>query len=86
MRLTIRSAIVLTVVSVLLCVVQAGIWAKDTSHVTSQTAEQNKEIRHPPSEIPGVAGLTLLLVTAVLLSLPDAAKFESGDGDTDEDS
>jgi hypothetical protein len=83
MRLSTKSSILATVIAVVLCAVQAGIWAHSTAHLNSQTAEQNKEIRHPPSEMAGVAGLSLLAVTCVLLSLPDTSPFEFSDDQED---
>ena len=80
MRLTTRTATMLTVIAVLLCAFQAGLWAKSASHLKNETVEQNKEIRHPPSELPGVAGFTLLVVTGVLLSFPKKPyRAESGE-------
>lgn len=70
MRLGTRGGIAAVVVAVILCVVQAVLWAKSTTRATSQSDEQNIEIDNPPSEIPGIAGITLLVLSGVLLSIP----------------
>jgi flagellar basal body-associated protein FliL len=66
-----RKAIILTVLALILCVLQAGIWVNSTSHTASQTDEANKENQHPPTEIPGVAGFCLLVAAGILASTPD---------------
>ena len=71
MKLSNTLAIVLTVISVVLCAVQAGIWAKAEEHTRSETELQNRESRNPPNEMPGVAGLGLLVLSGVLLSIPE---------------
>jgi len=71
MQLKKRHAIALTVIALILCVVQAGIWIKSTYHVGSQTAEMDKESQHSPTEIPGVAGFSLLVLAGVLVSTPE---------------
>jgi uncharacterized membrane protein YidH (DUF202 family) len=71
MRLTNRGAIIVIVLSLALCALQAGLWAKTEAHVRSETEMQARESRNPPSEIPGVVGLGLLVVAGVLLSFPE---------------
>jgi hypothetical protein len=70
-KLTNAGAIILTVISLVLCAVQAGIWAKAEEHSRSETELQNREGRNPPNEMPGVAGLGLLVLSGVLLSIPE---------------
>lgn len=70
MRSKKRKAIVLTVVALVLCVLQAGIWVRAAEHVRTPTALQNKEGQHPSTDIPGVAGLCLLIAAVVVASLP----------------
>ena len=69
MRRNTTVPIILLVVGLLLCVVQAFIWAKATSGTTSETQTAERESEHPSSSIPGVAGLALLTAAAVLASL-----------------
>src|SRR4051812_50057435 len=64
MRLTKKGAIILVVISLALIAVQAGIWAKATSHSRSETQTENRINPHHPSEIAGVSGLLLLTFTA----------------------
>ena len=71
MKLTNAGAIILTVISLVLCAFQAGIWAKSEEHARSETELQNRESRNPPNETPGVAGLGLLVLGGVLLSIPE---------------
>lgn len=66
-----RKAVILTVLAVALCALQGGVWLRSTSHVRSQTDEANKEIQHPPTEIPGLAGFCLLVVAGVVASTPN---------------
>jgi hypothetical protein len=77
LKLQTRLAVLLTCFATLLCIAQAGIWVESAAHTKSQTAEQNKEIQHPPDEIPGLAGFGLLVVTGVLLSIPPDPSDES---------
>jgi hypothetical protein len=70
MRLGNRGGIAVMVVALILCVVQAVLWARSTSRAGSQSAEQNIEITNPPDETPGFAGMTLLVLAGVLLSIP----------------
>lgn len=70
MQLTKRRAVVLVVLSLALFILQAGFWVKATAHVRSQTDEANRIIRHSPTEIPGVAGVTLLVVAGLLVIRP----------------
>jgi hypothetical protein len=69
LKLTYAGAIVLVVVSLGLFAVQAGIWAKATAHAKSETVTQNKLGSHRPSEIAGLAGMLLLVVTGTALCI-----------------
>lgn len=70
MKFTPRHGIAVTVLALLLCVLQAALWFRSTAHVRSQTDEVNKESKHPPTELPGVAGLSFLVLAGVLISVP----------------
>ena len=61
--------IVLMVVALALCALQGGIWMKSTAHAKSETDKQEREERHPPNEVAGIAGTILLVTSGVLLSL-----------------
>ena len=61
--------IVLVVVSLVLCAAQGWIWMKATARAKSETDVQERVERHPPNELAGLAGMTLLLVAGVALSL-----------------
>jgi hypothetical protein len=72
MRLGKTGATILTVVSLILCAVQGVVWAKSIAQARSETDEQIKETRRPPNELPGLAGMGLLVLSGVLLSVPDS--------------
>jgi len=61
--------IVLMIVALALCALQGGIWMKSTAHAKSETEKQEREERHPPNEVVGIAGTLLLTASGVLLSL-----------------
>jgi hypothetical protein len=69
-RLRKRTAIALFILSLVLFVVQAVIWARSTSHARSETDKQNIIGVHQPDEIPGLAGMGLLVLAAVIVSIP----------------
>jgi hypothetical protein len=69
-RLRKRTAIGLFILSLVLFVVQAVIWARSTSHARSETDKQNIIGQHQPDEIPGLAGMGLLVLAAVIVSIP----------------
>jgi hypothetical protein len=56
--------------SLILCAMQAGIWARSTIHARSETEKANLESQHPPNEIAGVAGIFLLVTAGVIASIP----------------
>jgi hypothetical protein len=70
MRLGNRGGIAVVIVALILCVVPAVLWAKSTTRAESQSVEQNMESTNPPNEIPGIAGMTLLVLAGALLSFP----------------
>ena len=72
MSLTKKRAVTLVVVSLVLIILQAGLWVAATAHVRSQTDEANRIIAHSPTEIPAVAGFTLLVVAGLLVILRSA--------------
>ena len=57
-------------VSLILFVVQAGLWRRTASRAQNETEQQRIEILHPPNEIPGLLGTCLLLAAVVLASMP----------------
>jgi hypothetical protein len=65
-----RNAIALLVISLILFAFEAGIWARSTSHARSETDKQNILGRHQPTEIPAIAGASLLIIAAVVASTP----------------
>lgn len=65
-----RHAVVLILVALVLFALQAGVWSRSVVHDYSETAKQNSESQHPPSEIPGVAGICLLLAAGALVVRP----------------
>ena len=67
MQVTKRRAVVLVVLSLALFVLQAGLWVKATAHVRSQTDEANRIIQHSPTEIPGIAGVSFLILAGLLI-------------------
>lgn len=72
MSLTKKRAVTLVVVSLALLILQAGLWVAATAHMRSQTDEANRIIAHSPTEIPGIAGFTLLVVAGLLVIRPGA--------------
>ena len=69
-------ATILIVVALALCVLQGGLWARSAEHFRSQSDESNRVVQHRPTEIPGVAGLTLLVYAGLMLSYPLRADRE----------
>jgi hypothetical protein len=65
-----RNAIAVFVMSLLLFAIQAGLWVRATRHTQSETDKQNREQQHPPSEIPGILGMTLLVAAGVIAGVP----------------
>jgi hypothetical protein len=63
-------AVVVIVISLILIGTQALVWRHSTHRATSETQKSDLESQHPPTEMPGVAGLTLLVLAGVLLSVP----------------
>ena len=66
------NVIALLILSLILCAIQVGIWARSTAHARSETDKANIEGQHPPSEIAGVAGIFLLITTGVIASIPQS--------------
>jgi hypothetical protein len=79
MRRRKRTAIALLVVALVLFVFQAEIWSR-SSHVRTETVEQNLVIQHPPSEMPGLVGLGLLVVAAIVAATPQHSKDQRPHG------
>jgi hypothetical protein len=69
-RLRKRTAIGLFILALALFVAQAVIWGRSAPHARSETDKQNIIGQHQPDEIPGVAGMCLLVVAAVIVSIP----------------
>jgi hypothetical protein len=65
-----RNAIALLVISLILFALEAGIWARSTSHARSETDKQNILGQHQPSEIPAIASGFLLVAAAIVASTP----------------
>jgi hypothetical protein len=70
------NVIALIVFSLVLCALQAGIWARSTMHARSETDKANIESQHPPSEIAGIAGIFLLTAAGVIASIPRSRHHE----------
>jgi hypothetical protein len=60
------------VISLLLIGTQALVWRHSTHCAASETQKSDLESQHPPTEAPGLAGLTLLVLAGVLLSVPSS--------------
>jgi hypothetical protein len=69
-RLRKRTAIALFIASLVLFVAQAVIWGRSAPDARSETDKQNIVGHHQPDEIPGLAGMCLLVVAAVIVSIP----------------
>jgi hypothetical protein len=67
MRTAKRRAIVLIALALVLFGLQAGVWKRSIAHDHSETAKQNSESQHPPTEIPAVAGICLLLAAGAVV-------------------
>jgi hypothetical protein len=65
-----RTAISLFILALALFVVQALIWSRSAPHARSETDKQNIIGYRRPDEIPGVAGMCLLVAAAVIVSIP----------------
>ena len=65
-----RNAIALFVLGVILCAIQAVLWARETAPARSETDKQNIEQRRSPNEMAGVAGTFLLIAAGVVASIP----------------
>ncbi len=65
-----RPSVALLVLSLLLFGVQAGLWAHSTAHARTETDKQNLMGKNPPTEVPGAAGMLLLVAAAVIASRP----------------
>jgi hypothetical protein len=67
---------ILMVIALALCVLQGGLWARSADHFRSQSDESNRVVQHSPTEIPGVAGLALLVYAGLMISYPLASDRE----------
>jgi hypothetical protein len=76
-RLRKRTAIALFIASLVLFVAQAVIWGRSAPHARSETDKQNIVGHHQPDEIPGLAGMCLLVVAAVIVSIPLSSSDKS---------
>lgn len=70
MRIARIRANILIVVALALCVLQGGLWVRSAEHFRSQSDESNRVVQHSPTEIPGVAGLTILVYAGLMISYP----------------
>jgi len=70
-----RNVIALLILSLILCGIQAGIWARSTIYAHSETDKTNIESQHPPNEIAGIVGLFLLFTTGVIASIPASRDY-----------
>jgi len=68
--------IALIIFSLVLCAIQAGVWARSTIHARSETDKANIESQHPPSEIAGIAGVFVLTAAGVIASIPRSRNHE----------
>lgn len=76
MRIARIKATILIVIALALCVLQGGLWARSAEHFRSQSDESNRVVQHSPTEIPGVAGLALLVYAGLMASFPTASDRE----------
>jgi hypothetical protein len=67
--------IALLVLSLILCAIQAGVWARSTIYARSETDKTNIESQYPPNEIAGIVGLFLLFTTGVIASIPTSRDY-----------
>ena len=67
MRLAKRRAILFIFIALVLFALQAGLWSHSVAHDHSETDKQDSENRHPPTEIPGLAGICLLLAAGAVI-------------------
>jgi hypothetical protein len=65
-----RNSIGLFVLSLVLFMVQAGLWVHSSAPAHTETDKQNMEGNHPPTEIPGLVGMFLLVAAAAVASIP----------------
>ena len=65
-----KNAIALLLLGVVLCAIQAGVWARSTAPARSETDKQNAEQRHQPNEMAGLAGTFLLIAAGAVASIP----------------
>ena len=70
MKFTKNHATAAIVIALILCAIQAGIWSRSTAHDRTETDKIDTESQHSPTEIPGVAGFTLLVLAGVLVAIP----------------
>jgi hypothetical protein len=72
MRIKARVAVAVIIISLLLFGAQALVWRHSTHRATSETQKIDLEAQQRPTETPGLAGLTLLVLAGVLLSFPSS--------------
>jgi len=60
----------LFVLALIFFALEAGLWVRSISPAHNETDKQNIVGHRPPSEIPAVAGSILLIVAAVIVSIP----------------
>jgi hypothetical protein len=63
-------AVAVIIISLILIGAQALVWRHSTHRADSETQKSDLELQHPPTETPGLAGLTLLILAGVLLAVP----------------
>jgi hypothetical protein len=71
MRRKQQLAVIVIILSLILMGAQALVWRHSTHRAVSETQKSDLESQHPPTEAPGLAGLTLLVLAGVMLSVPD---------------
>lgn len=76
MRIARIKATILIVVALALCILQGGLWARSAEHFRTQSDESNLVVQHSPTEIPGVAGLALLVYAGLMAAYPTASDRE----------
>ena len=67
MRVAKRRAMLLIVLGLALFALQAGVWRQSVARDHPETAKQNSESQHPPTEMPGLAGVCLLLAAGAIV-------------------
>jgi hypothetical protein len=63
-------------VAMILFSAQAGIWARSTRFANTESDKINILSSHPPDELPGLIGLGVLTLAAVIASIPAKSRTQ----------